>query len=259
MGRNGHPGRKQIDPDTVERSVFVLAERYDPADGPWHTHRRAQLIHASEGVLTVRTRSGLWVVPPQRAVWILPGVAHQVSSRRGFWLRTLYAEPGTLTLPDECCVVAVDRLVNELLIAASAFGPRYAPTGPEARLLQVILDRLPTLVVAPLQLATPQEPRIRRIANLLAKDPADARTLDELAAGAGLSARTAARLFLKETGLTFGKWRQQLRLLAALERLGAGESVTSVAFDVGYADVSSFIAVFRAALGETPARYFRGG
>jgi AraC-like DNA-binding protein len=48
-----------------------------------------------------------------------------------------------------------------------------------------------------------------------------------------------------------------LRLLVALEKLGAGASVTQVALEVGYNDVSSFIAVFRDALGETPARYFR--
>ena len=57
--------------------------------------------------------------------------------------------------------------------------------------------------------------------------------------------------------MTFGRWRQQLRLHAALERLGAGESVTAVAFEVGYADVSAFIDAFKSVMGETPARYFR--
>lgn len=73
-----------------------------------------------------------------------------------------------------------------------------------------------------------------------------------------MTVRTAARRFVAETGMPFGRWRQQLRLLAALERLGAGESVTSVALDVGYEDVSAFIAAFKAAMGETPARYFKG-
>lgn len=250
-------GVKPLNPDEAPRSVFVLAERYEPMEGPWHSHRRAQLIHASEGVLTVRTREGLWVVPPQRAVWVLPGVAHQISSRRGFWLRTLYAEPGALPLPPRCCVVAVDRLVDELLIAASAFGPGYPVEGPEARLIQVIIDRLPPLAVAPLHLPRPRDARVRRIADVLAKDPTDSRTLEALASKVGVTARTAARLFLAETGLTFGQWRQQLRLLVALEKLGEGESVSSVALDVGYQDVSSFIAAFKAALGETPARYFR--
>ena len=246
-----------IDPDQAERGVFVLAERYEPLEGPWHSHRRAQLIHASEGVLTVRTHTGLWVVPPQRAVWILPGIAHQVSSRKAFWLRTLYAEPDAAPLPDACCVVGVDRLVTELLIAASEFGAAYPPGGPEERLIQVILDRLPRLEVAPLHLPSPRDARLEGIAHALTTNPADPRTLGELAATVGTTERTVARLFLQETGLTFGQWRRQLRLLAALERLGAGESVSNVALDIGYQDVSSFIAVFKSALGDTPARYFR--
>ncbi len=246
-----------IDPDQTERGVFVLSERYEPLEGPWHTHRRAQLIHASEGVLTARTSAGLWVVPPQRAVWILPGVAHQVSSRKAFWLRTLYVEPGAAPLPEACCVVGVDRLVDELLIAASGFGADYPLGGPEERLIRVILDRLPQLKVSPLHLPAPRDARLKGLAEALATNPADARTLGELAVAAGMTERTLARLFLKETGQTFGQWRRQLRLLAALERLGAGESVSNVALAVGYADVSSFTAVFTSALGETPARYFR--
>ena len=93
--------------------------------------------------------------------------------------------------------------------------------------------------------------------NDLASDGAEPAVLDNLAASAGVTSRTAARLFVKETGQTFGQWRQQLRLLVALERLGAGASVTQVALEVGYSDVSSFIAVFRDTFGDTPARYFR--
>ena len=69
--------------------------------------------------------------------------------------------------------------------------------------------------------------------------------------------RTAARLFRQETGMSFGQWRLQLRLLTALEQLGTGDTVSNVALNVGYSDVSSFIAVFKAALGETPAKYFK--
>jgi AraC-like DNA-binding protein len=57
--------------------------------------------------------------------------------------------------------------------------------------------------------------------------------------------------------MTFSKWGQQLRLLLELERLGCGESVTNVALEIGYSDVSSFIAVFKAAPGTTPAQYLR--
>jgi AraC-like DNA-binding protein len=147
--------------------------------------------------------------------------------------------------------------MDELLAAACAFDPHTPADAEQQRLLAVIADRLPHLVEVPLTLIYPADPRARHIADALTADPSRAGVLDDLAEQASITARTAARLFTKETGQTFGQWRQQLRLLTALLRLGAGASVTQVALDVGYSDVSSFIAVFKDALGETPARFFR--
>jgi AraC-like DNA-binding protein len=172
-------------------------------------------------------------------------------------LRALYAEPLRVDMPSACTVVAVDTLVDELLRKAASFGPDYAREGPEARLMVVIMDRVPLLATAPLHLPQPTDPRLTRIAEALLADPGDTTTLEQWAGVMGATTRTIARLFLKDTGLTFVQWRQQRRLLAGLERLGAGDSVTRVALEVGYGDVSSFIAVFKAAMGDTPARYFR--
>ena len=46
---------------------------------------------------------------------------------------------------------------------------------------------------------------------------------------------------------------------AALEKLAAGAPVTTVALDLGYDNVSAFIARFRATFGITPGRYAAGG
>ena len=61
-----------------------------------------------------------------------------------------------------------------------------------------------------------------------------------------------------ETGLTFGAWQRQARLLRALELLGTGLGVGDVAFTLGYESISAFIAMFRRTFGTTPARYFAG-
>ncbi|WP_017775617.1 AraC family transcriptional regulator [Paraburkholderia kururiensis] len=257
------------DPTAPVRAVYVLEQRHEGSEVPWRAEPRAQLIRSGSGVLTVRTESALWVAPPGHAVWVLPGVLHRLSSTAPLALHTLYAEgepllvPGAAAVPPvafvpaQGCVVTIDRLTDELLPAAAIFGLGYTEEGAQARLVQVILDRVPQLAVMPLSLFLPRDPRIQRVADMLVTNPADSRVLDELAEAAGVTARTAARLFVRETGLTFGQWRQQLRLLVALEKLGAGASVTQVALEVGYNDVSSFIAVFRDVLGETPARYFR--
>lgn len=246
-----------IDPDAGERTAFVLDAKHRRMDGAWHAHRRGQLVHAAEGVLVVSTAEGRWVVPPARAVWVPSGQRHRVAAQRPFRLVTLYVDGGSAPLPDTCRVVAVDPLVRELLAAAALVGRDYPAGGAAERLVRVILDRLPALAVAPLlHLPAPQSAQLARLAAQLAAAPADRRTLEAWAARVGLTARTAARRFVSETGLTFGQWRQQLRLLAALELLGAGESVTAVAFAVGYDDVSSFIEAFKAAMGVTPGRYF---
>ncbi len=248
---------QQVNPDTTPQPAFVLAETHKPGRSVWHTHRRAQLAYVSEGVLTVKTEQGLWVAPPQRAVWILPGVRHSASSAGPYSLCTLYVEPRMAQLPPSCSVVAIEPLIRELLVAAGRFGYQYQNGSREARLIRVVLDYLPSLPVASLSLPQPSDERLRRITRALQSQPSDARPLPDLSRAYGLGYRTAERLFQRELGMNFKEWRRQLRLVTALERLATGESVTNVALEVGYSDVSAFIAMFKSALGSTPGQYFR--
>jgi AraC-like DNA-binding protein/quercetin dioxygenase-like cupin family protein len=249
--------RSLIDPDATPQPAFVLSERHEAVTTPWHVHRRVQLLHVSDGVLTVQTREALWVVPRHRAVWVLPGVRHRTWSARPYTLCTLYADPSLVALPGGSCVVEVDALLRELLVAAARVGSSYQPGSPEERLIQVTLDRLPTAAVESLRLPQPSDARLRRITEALRADVSDSRSLAAWGRRAGLSERSAQRLFLADVGMSFIQWRQQLRLVVALERLARGERVTDVALDVGYQDTSAFIAMFRSALGSTPGRYFR--
>jgi AraC-like DNA-binding protein len=102
----------------------------------------------------------------------------------------------------------------------------------------------------------PRDRRLLAITEHLGADPADKRPLGVWARTAGASPRTLARLFRRETGLGFAAWRQQARLLRALERLAAGDAVTTVALELGYEGPSAFITMFRSRLGATPGRYF---
>ena len=114
-------------------------------------------------------------------------------------------------------------------------------------------------IFTPLELPMPREARALRIARRVQDDPAESATLDELARSAGGSRRTLERLFHAETGMSFGRWRQQARLLHAMRLLAGGAPVTTVALDVGYESTSAFIAAFSRALGTTPGRYYRAG
>jgi AraC-like DNA-binding protein len=86
--------------------------------------------------------------------------------------------------------------------------------------------------------------------------PADPRTLHQHAAEAHTGPRTLARLFLTETGMTFGQWRTQIRLAASLPLLAARMPVARIAERVGYTTASAYVAAFRRAVGVSPGRYF---
>ena len=120
------------------------------------------------------------------------------------------------------------------------------------------MDLVQQLEVAPLDLPIGRDDRIRRVYDGLVQDPGDSRTLKEWGHVVGASERTLARLFLAHTGLGFRQWRQQFRILEAIQRLGCGEPVTTVAFELGYESPSAFITMFRKALGKTPGQYLRG-
>ncbi len=253
------PGRRLGELGDAGR--FIQASAVDhpgPHEYPPHSHPRAQLVYASAGVMTVATDRGTWVVPPQQAVWVPCGVTHAVASGGGLAMRTLYVHPSaTAGLPEDCCVISVSPLLRELILRAVTFDPDHPASPAEQRILRLILDELAALPAEPLHLPRPAEPRLRLVTDALSADPADDRALAGWAQMAGASERTLARLFLRETGLTFGAWRQRLRLLTAIARLGEGEAVTTVAYDLGYESPSAFIAMFRRTLGTSPGRYVR--
>jgi AraC-like DNA-binding protein len=239
--------------------LFGLAEDRGPDEPiPPHHHDSAQLIHASTGVMTVETEDGLWVVPPARAVWVPAFVAHSIAMSGTVRLRTLYLAPATAPIQgSRCAVVQVSPLLHAAILCAIDFRQPYPEDGPEARIAAVILDEIRAAETAPLHLSIPSDPRARSVAVAFREDPADRRSRREWAREAGASERTLERLFHAEVGTSFGKWQQQARLLRALELLAAGESVTNAAFEVGFETPSAFIAMFRRAMGTTPARYFQ--
>lgn len=234
------------------------------AEGPHrvggHVHPRAQIIYQGTGVYRVTTALGSWVVPPNQAIWIPSLIYHQAFTNDSASALMLFVDRSyTESLSQNCMVVAVSPLLAELFARAVEYGNDYPATGKEARLVEVMLDELGSLQPAPLHLPLAADKRLRRAMDQLLEWPADECSIDELAAACGASTRTLARLFRKETGLTFAEWRKQLRLMEAIDRLGQGQPVTQVALDMGYQSSSAFIAMFRRTLGAPPSRYLQSG
>jgi AraC-like DNA-binding protein len=173
-------------------------------------------------------------------------------------LRTLYLVPRLgRVLPGKPRVIGISPLLRELILRMVELDRLNLRNPDHAHLVSVLVDQLQAMQSDAVYLPMPHDSRAKRIAAMLQKVPSDVRSLVELSKLAGASKRTIERLFKLETGLGFGKWRQQVRLGHALRRLAAGDAVTTVAMDVGYESVSAFISAFRMTFGKTPGQYFR--
>lgn len=233
---------------------------YDFAHGhvvPEHFHPEDQLVYASLGVMTVRTNHGTWVVPAQRAVWIPARTPHSILMSGAVSMRTLYLRARMVRrLPRTCCVVNVSNLLQELMLHACTYPTLNRRSRVHAHLIDFIVDQLETVQAVPLRLPSPSDARAVRVAEILQRSLAEPNSLEAACKRAGASKRTIERLFLEETRLSLGKWRQQLRLMRSLQLLAAGEKITNAALEAGYGTPSAFIAMFRRVLGVTPGRYF---
>ena len=244
--------------DILVRSMSVRYQFYQLIHE--HLHDWSQLVYAFEGVMTVRTEQGIWVVPPQRAVWIPSGVRHSIESVGTVSFNSLYfRDPLSNVALSSCTVITVSPLLRELIQHTVQLGFLRVDEPSHVRLAGVIADQLRTHRVAPLLLPMPRDDRALQLANAVQAEPGSEEALEQMSSRFGASRRTMERLYLEETGMTLGKWRQQLRLLHALRLLAQGEPVTSVALESGYSSVSAFIAMFRLAMGVTPSRYFTEG
>ena len=252
---------KSTDPRDYQdtpRPVAVMAR--DVPDNhltAWHSHKRAQLVFASSGVMVVKTRESTWVIPPQRSVWVPSRVEHETRTIGMVAMRTVYVAPGIARhVLRECTAINVSPLLRELILRGAEMPLAYNRTGSDGRVMQLILDEIRVSRMLPLHLPIPSHPHLAGMCARILRDLQAGDTLDQLAKKNGMSKRTAERLFLRETAMTFSRWRQQARLLTALTRLAARDSVKRAAFAAGYSTQSAFTSMFKRSFGTTPGRYF---
>lgn len=247
-------------PDAAPALLVGASSQWPPhSEKKPHAHDKHQLIYSEKGVIHVSTPDGLWILPPTKALWIQGGISHALVIKRPVHLIVLWVNPEAPGTPQwtGCNVVNVSPLVRELICACASLPWDYAEASRASRIAQVLLEQLDAHEQAPLELPELKDPRAVRVADMLRANPADRRTLAELASAAGASHRTIERLFATEGRMSFGRWRIRHKMLVALEQLANGESVGNVADAVGYESPSSFIAAFRVVFGTTPTAYFQ--
>jgi len=246
--------------DRVPLPRDVMATLVDYRHGArvtWHQHKHGQLAFAVRGVVRVLTPGRTWTLPQSRAVWLPSDVDHELHAVGDTQLCSVYFEPRVFPWSwHEPAVIAVSPLMRELAIVLGAAGEQYAAgshAALSAPLLLKVLKETRALVEPGVPL--PRDARLLQICEHLMNDPASELTLDFWGEQFQTSGRTLARRLNAETGLTFGAWRQQIRVAEAITLLTLGQPVTQVSKKLGYRSASAFIVMFRQVTGEPPQRY----
>lgn len=245
----------------LPRPVFWFNDAFQP--GTWsdlHAHAGwGELAYMASGYMVVCTELGNYLATPQRAVWIPPGLEHEWYLPEATRDCSLYILPAVLP-PDAGLTHyqarEISPLVREMILALAPLPPEYDP-GPVARLVDALLDQLCALPEVGFPLPMPKDRRLVVLCTSLLGNPDSQETLREWSQQLGMSERNLARLFQRETGESFGRWRQRIRLQHAVGQLEQGETVTTVALNCGYTSLSAFIAAFKKYFGTTPGQLKR--
>lgn len=246
-----------LDPDYIARSVFAfrLDKNENDDELPMHIHRKGQLVLALAGSVMCRVSDGLIFGPANGAVWVPGGIAHSNAYSGNGSYYAVFIEPDVAPLPQKCCTLMVTPLIREIIRHLAEFPPGSPEDGPTSRLNQVLLDELLQTPREQMYLPISTDSRLQHIVESILRNPSNQHTMADWSRHLAMSERSLSRLVLRETGMTFGKWRQSLHIIIALQRLSAGLPVQSISESLGYESVSAFITMFKKAMGKPPGRY----
>ena len=248
---------------SVQRPVRVVARDLQAHEQLLaHQHPWAQVTYALDGAVQVIAKQQTWFVPPLRAIWIPAQVEHEVRTLERAQLRAIYVNATAMPIAgDDCVVLEVSELMRELVKSLTMIELAEQNDGAsllrEAHLAACLLDELAHAAPLPLNVPMPRDPRLLNLCKILIADPSTNFSLQEFSQQVGASERTLARLFQREMQMSFGEWRQQMRLARAAPLVASGLPLSAVAAELGYASQSAFSAMFKKTFGQSPSRFFK--
>jgi AraC-like DNA-binding protein len=246
------------DPDILigPHDVVGLAEDHPSISGGWHHHGVSQLLYATEGVMTLHSRTTTMVLPPQRAAWIPAGVAHEALALRPIRLRTVYLRREG---PAQLAVFSVTPLLRESILAICAWGAQPPWAGALTTVMLGLVEAQAATGALPV-LPRARTPALLRALELALERIGQGWTVGELAARVGMSERTIQRKAREELGMSVQDWWARARALRAVERLAdPTQSVGDVAWACGFETQAAFSRSFRQHFGVSPSQWRDNG
>lgn len=241
-----------FDPDQLPNSVLGIAADLAQHDSGPHMHKMGQLLFSKQGCIRITLDQSICVLPPMRLAWIPPLVVHRAEMIGVVGYRSVYLDTGRYpAIPPQLEVLESTPLLREALerIASADFDTDWEH-GPPSHILAVCLDEICSARSELTLLPLPSDRRLKHLGGITRLPP-----LHVLAQRAGASGKTISRILRKQTGLSYQQWRQQWRLVKAIELLAERCSLSAVASQLDFSSDSAFSVFFKNMVGCSPRVY----
>ena len=241
-----------FNPDEYDNDIVGIASELTQHDSGSHCHKKGQLLFSQQGCMRIALNDSFCLLPPARMAWIPPGVIHRVQIRGAVGYRSIYIDNQRhATFSPDVEVFSVTALLREILerIAFADFSMDWQ-RGAAAHIWAVCKDEIHSAQRESMRLPLPKDRRLRCLSEM-GMPP----SLQKLAANNGATGKTIGRIMMRETGLNYQQWRQQWRLLKAIELLAETYPISEVASILEFASDSAFVTFFKNMTGSTPRVY----
>lgn len=226
---------------------FAVAGAF--GDVAQHHHPAVQVAIGLDGPLELTTADGVTRVC--RVLVIASGTRHALRCLPGVTPISLYLRPET----------APGTAINGRARDGVWIGPESLSDCIAAVFAEHGLESAARRLIAELGAGTvPQQEhaQLRRAVDLVRADPAERADLVSIARAVALSPDYLGRLFKRQTGTSFSATTRWLRLLAALEHVRQGGSLTAAAHAAGFTDGAHANRACWEMLGGSPSDLARG-
>jgi len=238
--------------EIIHAPFIGIAAKLSSFNSGLHLHSKHQLLLAKNGSIVIEINQYRYFIPQGCAVWIPAQTKHKTLAQNEIEIRSLFFKEN-LSLPDNVLVITVPPLLREI-IDTMAHWPWDKPHNEQFSLMTVFKEELNTALQHSLKLMLPKDKRIAPLLEMINQNIFPPK-LTEIENTIGASSKTIGRIFLRETGLNYQAWRQQWRLMKAMELLAAKQAVSTVAQQLDFSSSSAFIAFFVKHTNQTPGRF----
>jgi AraC-like DNA-binding protein len=248
--------------DNRPETMFVL-EQQSEENYPLHQHQKAQLVYVRSGVAYLITSSRTYFLPARHYVLIPPRLAHRVlfHSIQHVVTGLCFAEArdSDHSFFSKLGIYPVTDLLYELLRYTENWYGHYGPEQYEPYLFLLNLKLvLPHISHHPLPLALPttEDPRLVPVLRHIYEHMGELLELSTLARQFGFSPRSLSRLFQDCLSISFGQYLKLRRIMAAMAMmLQTKQTISEVAYAVGYNSLSAFSNTFYKLVGQRPSEF----